>query len=135
MSFEPLEFLRHIKTEVDYLLHRSQGIERDAFMADEDLRRAFVRSLEIIGEASKRIPEGWRQRYDQIDWRSMAGMRDRLIHGYFAIDYDLVWGCHDARARPEREHRQRSRKRRVESRSVIYDQAAMLGVTPHVCAD
>jgi uncharacterized protein with HEPN domain len=91
MSFEPREFLRHIKTEVDYLLRRSQGTDRETFLADEDLRRAFARSLEIIGEAAKRVPDEFRQQHDEIDWRSMAGMRDRLIHGYFGVDYELVW--------------------------------------------
>ena len=57
MSFEPREFLRHIKTEADYLLRRSRGTDRDAFLADDDLRRAFARSLEIIGEAAKRVPD------------------------------------------------------------------------------
>jgi uncharacterized protein with HEPN domain len=60
-------------------------------MADETLRRAFVRSLEIIGEAAKQVADSFRSRYPTIEWRAMAGMRDRLIHDYFGVDYELVW--------------------------------------------
>ena len=86
MSFEPLEFVRHIKTKVEYLLRRSADLDRDSFLADEDLQRAFARSLEIIGEAAKQIPDEFREQHGSIDWRGMAGMRDRLIHGYFGVD-------------------------------------------------
>jgi uncharacterized protein with HEPN domain len=60
-------------------------------MNDDTLRRAFVRSLEVIGEAAKKLPDEFRARHLQVDRRAMAGMRDRLIHGYFGVDYDLVW--------------------------------------------
>lgn len=91
MSFEPRELLRHIMTEAEYLVRRSNDTDHDTFLRDEDLRRAFARSLEIIGEATKRIPDTFREQHHEIDWRGMAGMRDRLIHGYFGVDYDLVW--------------------------------------------
>jgi uncharacterized protein with HEPN domain len=58
---------------------------------DATLKRAFVRSLEIIGEASKQIPDDFKQKYSHLEWRAMAGMRDRLIHGYFGVDYGIVW--------------------------------------------
>jgi uncharacterized protein with HEPN domain len=57
----------------------------------ETLRRAVVRSLEVIGEAAKRVPPAFREQYPMIQWRAMAGMRDRLIHNYFGVDYELVW--------------------------------------------
>jgi uncharacterized protein with HEPN domain len=60
-------------------------------MADETLRRAFIRSLEIIGEAAKKVPADFRAQYPVVEWRAMAGMRDRLIHDYFGVDYELVW--------------------------------------------
>lgn len=60
-------------------------------MHDGTLKRAFVRSVEVIGEAVKRIPESVRVKYPNIEWRAIAGMRDKLIHDYFAVDYEIVW--------------------------------------------
>ncbi len=70
---------------------QTQGLEKEAFLRDETLKRAFVRSLEIIGEAVKQLPDEIKQRHGYLEWRAMAGMRDRLIHGYFGVDYDIVW--------------------------------------------
>jgi uncharacterized protein with HEPN domain len=91
MSFEPRDYLRHILVEVDYLISRSEGLSFEAFSADETLRRAFVRSLEVIGEAVKKVPGEFRAAHPAVEWRAMAGMRDRLIHDYFGVDFELVW--------------------------------------------
>lgn len=91
MSPSRLEYLYHIRDELQFLLERCHGLTRERFDLDETLKRAVVRSLEIIGEAAKQIPDDARQRYSTLDWRGMAGMRDRLIHDYFGIDYDIVW--------------------------------------------
>ncbi|MFT7381327.1 MAG: hypothetical protein ACI9Z3_001211, partial [Roseivirga sp.] len=73
------------------LIEHSKGVSFDDFLNDPTLIRAYSRSLEIIGEATKKIPSDFRNRYPDIEWRGMAGLRDKLIHDYFGIDYDLVW--------------------------------------------
>jgi len=91
MSPSTPEILRHILDETDYLLKTSRGLQRSEFLENDTLRRAFVRSLEIIGEAARKISPDLQSRAPEIEWRSIVGMRDRLIHGYFGVDYELVW--------------------------------------------
>lgn len=91
MSFEPRDYLSHILAEAEYLLATSEGLTSTDFDTDETLQRAFVRSLEIIGEAAKKVPDSFRADHPEIEWRAMAGMRDRLIHDYFGVDYEIVW--------------------------------------------
>jgi len=60
---------------------------------DEKTSSAVIRKFEIIGEAAKYMPNNVKEKYKDIQWKSMAGMRDRLIHAYFGIDYNLVWSA------------------------------------------
>ena len=84
-------YLIHILQEIEYIGVESSGLSFEQFASDETLKRAFVRSLEIIGEAVKNIPDSVRQQYPAIAWRRIAGMRDKLIHGYFGVNYHLIW--------------------------------------------
>jgi uncharacterized protein with HEPN domain len=85
------EYARHIWDEIKFLREEATGITLDQLLRDEMRRRAFVRSLEIIGEAVKNIPASVKEQYPQIEWRRIAGTRDRLIHHYFQVDYKIVW--------------------------------------------
>ena len=91
MPLSAREYLQHVLDEIAYVLKSSQGLDKAAFVQDETLKRAYVRSIEVIGEAIKQMPEAFRQKYGAVEWRAIAGMRDRLIHGYFGVDYEIVW--------------------------------------------
>ena len=89
---------RDYKLFLKDIIHAMESIERfvermssDALMADDKTSSAVIRKFEIIGEATKRIPTGLKEKHPEIPWKRMAGMRDRLIQAYFGIDYTLVW--------------------------------------------
>jgi len=87
-----IPYLQHILEECRYV---RSVVPDDAkmyeFLSDETLKRAVTRSLEIIGEATKKIPADVKYRWNTISWRQMAGMRDKLIHDYMGINYLIVW--------------------------------------------
>jgi uncharacterized protein with HEPN domain len=92
MSKEPIEYLKHIRDECNYILSVINcDLTKDEFLSNETLKRAVVRSLEIIGEATKKIPADFKLKWDSIKWKNMAGMRDRLIHEYMGVNYMIVW--------------------------------------------
>ena len=92
MSLEASDRLEHILNETIYLLEIKKGIVcQEDIEENETLKRSVVRSLEIIGEATKTLPEDILQNRSNIDWRNISRMRDNLIHRYFKVDYQVVW--------------------------------------------
>lgn len=84
-------FLKHILDECRFLLTNCYGRSLEVILDDIILERACLRSLEVIGETVKALSTDLRDRYPHIEWKKIAGLRDRLIHHYFGVDWDIVW--------------------------------------------
>ena len=91
MSNEDVVRLRHMLDAAKRAIEFMQGRAKSDLESDEQLSLAVVRLLEILGEAAKNVSEDLRKDYPDIPWRQIAGTRDRLIHGYFDVDLDIVW--------------------------------------------
>jgi len=86
-----LDYLEDISNAILDIRSFVHDMSADAFMADKKTVNAVVRSLEVIGEATGKIPTDIRMRYPDVPWDEIIGMRNRLIHEYFGVDLDIVW--------------------------------------------
>ena len=84
-------YLKDILSAMESIEAFVYRIDFKEFQADDKTASAVVRKLEIIGEAAKHVPDEIRRNYPDVPWKEMAGMRDKSIHFYFGIDYQLVW--------------------------------------------
>ena len=91
MKEEFLDYIEDIIGAMNDALSFVKDMEYDVFLRDKKTIYAINRALEIIGEATKNIPTSVKNRYPQIPWKKMAGMRDKVIHEYFGVDLKRVW--------------------------------------------
>ncbi len=84
-------YLKDILEAMESIEGFVEGMSFEEFREDDKTASAVMRKFEIIGEATKQIPDEITRNYPQVPWKEMAGMRDRLIHFYFSVDYNLVW--------------------------------------------
>lgn len=91
MKKDPKIYLEHILDAVERIEEYVEGMSEEEFMEETQIQDAVIRRFEIIGEATKNIPDDFKKGYPDILWKKMAGMRDVLIHGYTDVDIKLVW--------------------------------------------
>lgn len=88
---DELEFIGHIYVEVKFILNTLNNINEDDFYKNEILKRAITRAFEIIGEATKNLNDDFRLKYNNVPWSYMAKLRDKIIHHYQGVDYEMIW--------------------------------------------
>jgi uncharacterized protein with HEPN domain len=84
-------FIKDILDCINKIEEFVEGMNFEEFVKDDKTSSAVVRKLEVIGEATKNLPEEIRQKYKDLPWTDMARMRDKIIHFYFGVDYEIVW--------------------------------------------
>ena len=84
-------FLRDIIEAMDDIESFVEGMTFDGFKEDKRTFHACVRNLEIMGEAVKNLPEGLKNEHDDVPWREVAGMRDKVVHAYFGVSHEIIW--------------------------------------------
>lgn len=88
---DPLVFIKHIVESIKFIEEFSQDLTEEELSKNRLKQDAIVRELEIIGEAIKNLPSEFTDKYKKVDWKDLAGLRDKLIHHYFGVDIEIVW--------------------------------------------
>jgi uncharacterized protein with HEPN domain len=91
MVRESIDYIQDIIAAMDKAQMFTKRLTYNSFIKDEKTVFAVIRALEIIGEAVKNVPAALKRKYPTVPWKEMAGMRDKLIHGYFGINVKVVW--------------------------------------------
>jgi uncharacterized protein with HEPN domain len=91
MKREIADFIQDILDAIDDIETFTQGLDFEDFKQDRKTIYAVTRAIEIMGEATKNVPDATRSNYPQVPWKRIAGMRDKLIHGYFGVDIVTLW--------------------------------------------
>lgn len=84
-------FLTDIMNAIELIEESTKDLKKREFLKDRDKQDATMRRLEVIGEATKNLPESFRKKYPEIEWSDIAKFRDKIMHAYFGVDLGIVW--------------------------------------------
>ncbi len=91
MSKQPIIFIEHILDSIEKIEMFIKGVSKENFQKNIQLQDALIRRIEVIGEAVKNLPKEFRNKYKNVPWADISGMRDKLTHHYFGVDLEIVW--------------------------------------------
>lgn len=92
MRKNPVIYIEHISVCISKIKEYTEGLDEVGFIQNNLIQDAVIRNFEIIGEATKKLNDDFRAKYSEIEWKKIAGMRDKLIHDYIGVDLWAVWG-------------------------------------------
>ncbi len=91
MKKNDLVYLNHILNSIKRIEEYTENMDKRDFLSNHLVQDGTIRQIEIIGEATKNLSKDFREKYSQVPWSDIAGMRDRLIHHYFGVDLQAIW--------------------------------------------
>lgn len=91
MTNDASAYIEHILENIKDIEEFSKNLTKNEFLKDKLRQKAIIRSIEVIGEAVKNISDNIKNKHKEIEWRKIAGTRDRIIHHYFGVELDIVW--------------------------------------------
>jgi uncharacterized protein with HEPN domain len=92
MKKEPSIYIEHILDCIAKIREYTNGMNEENFLVNKLVQDAVIRNFEIIGEATKQLDSDFRDKYPTVEWKKMAGLRDKLIHDYIGVDLWAIWG-------------------------------------------
>jgi uncharacterized protein with HEPN domain len=92
MTKDDLVYAEHMLDTARNAVAKAQRVDRATFDQDENLRLALAHLIQIIGEAASRVSDNFRNAHPEIPWRAIIGKRQKIVHDYIHVDYDIVWG-------------------------------------------
>ena len=91
MIKKDIVYIKHIRDAIELILDYTKELNESDFNAKVIVQDAVIRRIQVIGEAVKNVSMAFREKYSEIPWTNIAGMRDKITHGYFNVDIDIVW--------------------------------------------